>query len=160
MMDERGTAPLVVVAAALIRNGRVLVQQRPEGKAMAGLWEFPGGKLEPGEAAEAALVRELAEELGITARINDLIPTAFATGRIGARALVLLLYRIHAWDGDPIPLEAPTLCWADIERLRSLPMPPADEPLIDSLGMFLTAEKEMEARAGIEPACKDLQSSA
>ena len=139
MVDEKRAAPLMVVAAALIRGDRVLVQQRPAGKAMAGLWEFPGGKLEPGETAEAALIRELAEELGIAVEPDVPQPITFATGQVAGRTLVLLLFRVDRWTGEPRALEAPALCWADLQRLRALPMPPADEPLIEALAGLLSA---------------------
>jgi len=130
-------AVLLVVAAALTDpQGRILVQRRPPGKAMAGLWEFPGGKVEPGEAPEAALVRELAEELGVTVAAEDLTPLAFATAPVGGRTLLLLLYRCGRWQGEPMPLDADTLDWRRPAGLRDLAMPPADLPFIDALEAF------------------------
>ena len=127
-----------VVAAALIDGqGRVLVQQRPPGKSLGGLWEFPGGKIEPGETPEAALVRELAEELGITVGIDALQPVAFASHALAGRHLLLLLYRIDAWRGEPVALEATALAWETPAALRGLPMPPADVPLVDALVRLL-----------------------
>ncbi|KQR84015.1 (deoxy)nucleoside triphosphate pyrophosphohydrolase [Sphingomonas sp. Leaf343] len=134
-----GTGPvepslLLVVAAALIdAHGRVLMQQRPEGKAHAGLWEFPGGKVEAGESAEAALVRELSEELGITVDRDALTPRSFSTLIAGDRHLVLLLYAVRRWRGEPVPIEASALRWDTPEALAKLPMPPADVPLVAAL---------------------------
>ncbi|WP_313931871.1 (deoxy)nucleoside triphosphate pyrophosphohydrolase [Sphingomonas sp. BAUL-RG-20F-R05-02] len=131
-MDEAGV--LLVVAAALIEaDGRVLMQRRPPGKAHAGLWEFPGGKVELGEAPEAALARELREELGITVAAADLAPLAFASVPAGARNLVLLLYGCKRWVGVPAALEADALVWRRPASLRDLPMPPADLPLVAAL---------------------------
>jgi 8-oxo-dGTP diphosphatase len=129
---------LLVVAAALARpDGRVLLQQRPAGKAMAGLWEFPGGKVEPGERPEQALARELREELGIEVRETALAPAAFASAPLGERHLLLLLYLCRAWAGEPQPLEAEALCWATPAEMRALPMPPADVPLVEALERLL-----------------------
>lgn len=130
---------MLVVAAAMVRSdGRILVQQRPTGKQHAGLWEFPGGKVEPGEAPEAALVRELAEELGIRVDSGDVVPLTFASEALGECHLILLLYRITRWEGEPRALEAAELRWASIAELRALPMPPADAPFVDVLacGLF------------------------
>jgi len=122
---------LFVVAAALVDGeGRVLVQQRPVGKQMAGLWEFPGGKVERGETPEAALVRELAEELGITVAVDALVPLTFASAPLADRQLLLLLYRCEAWTGEPQPLAAVALAWHAPSALRGLAMPPADLPFI------------------------------
>ena len=126
-----------VVAAALIDpTGRVLVQQRPPGKQMAGLWEFPGGKIEPGETPEAALVRELHEELGIAVAERDLAPLTFASETLGDRHLLLLLYVCRVWRGDPVALDAVALSWALPADLRALAMPPADAPFIAALEAF------------------------
>lgn len=122
---------LAVVAVALTdAEGRVLVQRRPVGKFMAGLWEFPGGKLEPGEAPEAALVRELAEELGIDVAAGDLAPLTFASQPLADRHLLLLLYRCTRWTGEPRPLDADALLWRRPDEMADLPMPPADLPLV------------------------------
>jgi 8-oxo-dGTP diphosphatase len=120
---------LIVVAAALVDDqGQVLVQQRLPGRSMAGLWEFPGGKVEEGETAEAALVRELEEELGIKLDPRSLSPATFATTYIGDRPLILLLYLCRTWLGQPQPLDCSALQWLPPAQLSSLPMPPADEP--------------------------------
>jgi len=125
---------LLVVAAGLIDDeGRVLVQQRPPGKPMAGLWEFPGGKVEAGEVPEAALVRELAEELGVGAAMSDLVPAAFTSEALGDRHLVLLLYTLRTWQGAPEARHASALRWAPVADLHGLAMPPADVPLIGLL---------------------------
>ena len=123
-----------VVAAALVDDeGRVLVQQRPAGRMMAGLWEFPGGKVEPGETPEAALIRELAEELGITVEPACLAPAIFASEPLGDRHLLLLLYIARKWQGIPRALDAAALRWERPVALHALDMPPADKPLIGLL---------------------------
>jgi 8-oxo-dGTP diphosphatase len=136
-MTEEGAgsaAALLVVAAALTdAQGRVLLQRRPEGKALAGLWEFPGGKLETGETPEQALIRELDEELGIAVTPGDVVPVTFATGLAGERPLILLLYAVRCWSGDPAPVEAPELRWVAPADMPALPMPPADVPLVAAL---------------------------
>ncbi|WP_298672660.1 (deoxy)nucleoside triphosphate pyrophosphohydrolase [uncultured Sphingomonas sp.] len=129
-----GIELFLVVAAALVDEaGRVLVQQRPEGKALAGLWEFPGGKIERGETPEAALCRELREELGITVAPADLAPVTFASEPRGERQMILMLYRCRRWAGSPQPLEAAALRWEDTDSLAALPMPSADVPLAAAL---------------------------
>jgi 8-oxo-dGTP diphosphatase len=129
---------MLVVAAALVgADGRVLLQQRPEGKAMAGLWEFPGGKVEEGERPEAALARELREELGIEVDAAQIAPACFASAPLGERHLVLLLYICRQWAGEPRALHATALKWALPHEMCGLPMPPADEPLIDLLEVLL-----------------------
>lgn len=134
--DAPGSAmsPLLVVAAALVReDGRVLLQRRPPGKAMAGLWEFPGGKVEPGETPEAALARELAEELGIVVAVDAARPCCFASEPSGGRHLLLLLYLVRRWSGEPEALEASALRWETPAGMRALAMPPADGPLLGAL---------------------------
>ena len=111
----------------------MLVQQRPPGKQMAGLWEFPGGKLESGETPEAALVRELAEELGIAVDPADLAPLTFASEPLGGKHLLLLLYLCRAWTGAPAALDAVALRWVTLDEMRALDMPPADRPFIAAL---------------------------
>lgn len=130
--------PLLVAAAALVdADGRVLLQQRPEGKSMAGLWEFPGGKVEAGETPEAALVRELEEELGIITRHACLAPAAFASEPLGDRQLLLLLYVCRKWNGVPQLRHAAAIRWVRPAEMFALPMPPADLPLIGLLDAFL-----------------------
>ncbi len=129
---------LTVVAAALVDDhGRVLVQQRPPGKPMADLWEFPGGKVEPGELPESALCRELHEELGITVDPAALIPATFASEALGDRHLLLLLYTLRKWGGEPQARHAIALQWVHPPVLRTLAMPPADIPLIGMLEALL-----------------------
>ena len=129
---------LTVVAAALVdADGRVLVQQRPPGAAMAGLWEFPGGKVEPGETPEAALIRELAEELGIDVEAACLAPACFASEPLGQRHLVLLLFVCRKWSGTPQPRHASALQWLRPAQMFALPMPPADRPLLGLLDALL-----------------------
>ncbi|MDQ8754885.1 (deoxy)nucleoside triphosphate pyrophosphohydrolase [Sphingosinicella sp. LHD-64] len=129
---------MTVVAAALVDGeGRVLLQQRAPARSMAGLWEFPGGKVEPEETPEAALVRELEEELGIQVDPAELMPACFASAPMGARHMVLLLYICRDWRGQPRALDASALRW---ERTRDMPeiaMPPADAPLIGLLEALL-----------------------
>nr|WP_033075086.1 (deoxy)nucleoside triphosphate pyrophosphohydrolase [Sphingopyxis sp. MWB1] len=125
---------LLVVAAALVdRDGRLLVQQRPEGKPMAGLWEFPGGKVDAGETPEAALIRELDEELGIDVDHSCLAPACFASDTLGERHLLLLLYVCRKWGGVPEARHASALRWVRPVELHGLAMPPADKPLIGLL---------------------------
>lgn len=129
---------LVVVAAALVReDGRVLLQQRAPGRDMAGLWEFPGGKVEADENPDDALVRELREELGIAVRPDLLTPACFASAPLGDRRLLLLLYLCREWDGEPRPLDAAALRWELLADMAGLDMPPADRPLIALLGKLL-----------------------
>lgn len=125
---------LIVVAAALVDEaGRVLVQQRPKGKPMEGLWEFPGGKIEDRETPENALSRELAEELGVFVEPGNCLSACFASEPLGDRQLLLLLYICRIWQGVVSAKEAPALQWLYPHELRALPMPPADGPLIDRL---------------------------
>lgn len=128
---------LVAAAALVDADGRVLVAQRPPGKHLAGLWEFPGGKLEPGETPEAALIRELAEELGIQTRASCLAPAAFASHAYADFHLLLLLFVIRRWTGTPQPLDGGELAWHRPNALFSLAMPPADRPLIGLLAALL-----------------------
>jgi len=131
-------APIFVVAAALVdADGRVLVQRRPPNRPMAGLWEFPGGKVAPGETPEAALIRELAEELAISVDQACLAPACFASEPLGDRHLVLLLYVCRKWRGTPQPVEATALRWVRVVELHGLEMPPADKPLIGLLDALL-----------------------
>lgn len=122
---------LLVVAVALIDvDGRVLIAQRPAGKAMAGLWEFPGGKVDAGETPEAALIRELREELGIDTAESCLAPLTFASHRYETFHLLMPLYACRRWIGTVTPREGQALKWVRPVRLGDYPMPPADAPLI------------------------------
>jgi 8-oxo-dGTP diphosphatase len=133
------SAKLVLVAAcALIDvDGRVLLAQRPPGKAMAGLWEFPGGKVESGERPEDSLIRELKEELGIIVREACLAPLTFASHAYPEFHLLMPLFVCRRWDGMVTPREGQRLAWVRSNRLREYAMPPADEPLIAHLTALL-----------------------
>lgn len=130
-----GERPLVLVAAvALIDvDGRVLIAQRPAGKSMAGLWEFPGGKVDAGETPEAALVRELGEELGIEVCDTCLAPFTFASHAYPDFHLLMPLYLCRRWEGEITPREGQKVRWVRASRLADLMMPPADLPLIPFL---------------------------
>ena len=125
---------LLVVAVALVdADGRVLIAQRPEGKRLAGLWEFPGGKLEPGEPPEDALIRELREELGIEVKAACLAPLTFASHAYADFHLLMPLFICRRWDGFMQSREGQALKWVKAKALRDYPMPPADAPLIPHL---------------------------
>ena len=125
---------LLVVACALVdADRRVLIAQRPEGKAMAGLWEFPGGKVEADETPEAAIIRELEEELGIATKTACLAPLSFASHNYESFHLLMPLFVCRKWQGTPIAREHAALKWVRPQALRDYPMPPADEPLIAAL---------------------------
>lgn len=129
---------VLVSAVALIdRDGRVLLAQRPEGKSMAGLWEFPGGKVEGGETPEAALIRELEEELGINTWASCLAPLTFASHSYESFHLLMPLFACRKWEGTPIAKEGQTLKWVLPKDLRNYPMPEADVPLIPILRDWL-----------------------
>jgi 8-oxo-dGTP diphosphatase len=134
-----GPKPLLLVAACALVDvdGRVLLARRPEGKKMAGLWEFPGGKLNPGETPEQALIRELREELGIDVAAACLAPFAFASHEYEGFHLLMPLYLCRRWKGLPAPREKQTLAWVHARRLSEYEMPPADKPLIPLLRDFL-----------------------
>ncbi len=129
-----GVPILLVSAVALIdADDRVLIAQRPEGKSMAGLWEFPGGKLNDGETPEAALIRELDEELGIDTYESCLAPIAFASHAYDGFHLLMPLFVCRVWEGTPTPREGQELAWVRPNALRDYPMPPADVPLVAQL---------------------------
>ncbi len=125
---------VLVAAVALIdADGRVLLARRPEGKPMAGLWEFPGGKVKPSETPEAALVRELKEELAIDVSPSCLAPFTFASHGYDGFHLLMPLYVCRVWDGVVRPCEGQEIAWVRSSRLGDYPMPPADEPLVAML---------------------------
>ena len=129
---------VLVSAVALIDvDGRVLLAQRPEGKSMAGLWEFPGGKVEPNETPEAALIRELKEELGIDTWQSCLAPLTFASHSYDDFHLLMPLFACRKWEGTPQSIEGQKLAWAHRNELRDYPMPAADIPLIPVLRDWL-----------------------
>ncbi|MFD0849130.1 8-oxo-dGTP diphosphatase MutT [Sphingosinicella xenopeptidilytica] len=128
----------MVVAAALIdRDGRVLLAERPAGKHLAGTWEFPGGKVEAGETPEAALIRELHEELGIETEASCLAPATFASHAYEHFHLVLMLYVCRKWQGTPHGHDGQRLRWERVNDLFSIDMPPADRPLIGTLAALI-----------------------
>ena len=130
----KGTPIVLVSAVALLdTDNRVLLAQRPEGKSMAGLWEFPGGKVDPGETPEAALIRELNEELGIDTVESCLAPIGFASHGYDDFHLLMPLFVCRKWQGEPEPREGQTLAWVRPNALRDYPMPPADVPLVAQL---------------------------
>jgi len=129
---------VLVAACALVDvDGRVLIAQRPEGRSLAGLWEFPGGKVEAGETPEAALVRELREELGIEVTQACLAPFVFASHAYEAFHLLMPLYLCRRWEGVAVAREHAALKWVRPNGLKDYPMPPADEPLVAYLRDFL-----------------------
>ncbi|OCJ11172.1 NTP pyrophosphohydrolase [Rhizobium sp. AC44/96] len=133
-MSDVSRSILLVAACALIdSDGRILLAQRPEGKSLAGLWEFPGGKVEPGETPEESLVRELHEELGITTKVACLAPLSFASHTYEKFHLLMPLYVCRRYEGIPHGKEGQALKWVKPQALRDYPMPPADEPLIPVL---------------------------
>jgi 8-oxo-dGTP diphosphatase len=129
---------VLVAACALIdADGRVLLAQRPAGKPMEGLWEFPGGKIEPGERPEETLIRELREELGIVVKEPCLAPLTFASHAYPDFHLLMPLYICRRWEGSVTALEGQSLVWVRVNRIRDYPMPPADEPLVAHLATLL-----------------------
>ncbi len=129
---------VLVSAVALIDvDGRVLIAQRPDGKAMAGLWEFPGGKVETGETPEEALIRELEEELGIDTWASCLAPLCFASHTYEDFHLLMPLYACRRWQGTPVAREHTALKWVAVRDLSKYPMPPADKPLLAVLRDWL-----------------------
>jgi 8-oxo-dGTP diphosphatase len=133
-MAESGRPLLLVAACALIdADGRVLITQRPEGKTLGGLWEFPGGKVEPGETPEQAVIRELREEIGVETREACLAPLTFASHSYADFHLLMPLFVCRRFEGIPTPREVQAVKWVKPLRLREYPMPPADAPLIPFL---------------------------
>jgi 8-oxo-dGTP diphosphatase len=130
-LTEQGNRRIIHVAAAILLDAerRILLAQRPEGKAMAGLWEFPGGKIEHGETPEEALVRELGEELGIETSTKDLIPATFVSHDYGHFHLVMPVFLCTVWKGTIFPAEGQEIAWVGAADLAQTPMPPADIPL-------------------------------
>ena len=136
---EKNPTMTVVAAALLDGDGRILLQQRAPGRAMAGLWEFPGGKVEIGELPEAALARELEEELGIGIAPEDFVPACFASAPVTGRHMILLLYLCRRWRGEPAALDASALAWLRPGEMKPNEMPPADAPLIPLLDALIGA---------------------
>lgn len=136
---KNGKPVVLVAAVALVdTDNRVLIAQRPEGKSMAGLWEFPGGKVEPGETPEQALHRELQEELGIDVCVSCLAPLNFASHSYETFHLLMPLYLCKTWDGEVTPHEGQQIKWVKALDLKRYPMPPADLPLIPWLRDYLS----------------------
>ena len=133
------TKPVILVAAVGLvdTDGRVLLAQRPPGKKMAGLWEFPGGKVEPGETPEAALIREMHEELGLDIKEACLAPFTFASHAYDDFHLLMPLYLCRRWQGTPTPHEGQVLKWVRPNEMKDYPMPPADVPLVAMLRDYL-----------------------
>ncbi|MBA4047382.1 MAG: 8-oxo-dGTP diphosphatase MutT [Sphingomonas sp.] len=130
--------PVIVVAVAMVdADGRVLLAQRPAGKQHAGLWEFPGGKVDPGETPEAALIREVTEELGVSISAACIAPATFASVALAERSLVLLLYVCRKWQGVPRAIEAAALRWVRPVDMHALAMPPADRSMIGLIEALL-----------------------
>ena len=137
-MKDAGMKMVLVTAVALVdADGRVLLAQRPEGKSLAGLWELPGGKVEPGETPEAALIRELHEELGIDTHASCLAPLTFASHSYDDFHLLMPLFICRRWKGIAQPREGQRLAWVRSQDLRSYEMPPADVPLIPIIQSWL-----------------------
>jgi 8-oxo-dGTP diphosphatase len=137
-MDALQGKIILVAACALVDpDGRVLLTRRPEGKPMAGLWEFPGGKVHDGETPEAALIRELAEELGICVKDKCLAPLTFASHAYDSFHLLMPLYICRRWDGEVTPLEGQEIAWVRSQKLPSYEMPAADVPLVPILQDWL-----------------------
>jgi 8-oxo-dGTP diphosphatase len=128
---------LVSAVAMIDTDKRVLLAQRPAGKSMAGMWEFPGGKVEAGETPEAALFREIKEELGVALCEPCSYPLTFVSHAYDDFHLLMLLYTCRKWEGIPQPQEGQTLCWKFVHEMADLPMPPADVPLLAALRDFL-----------------------
>ena len=136
-LPERRPIVLVAAVALIDIDNRVLIARRPAGKPMAGLWEFPGGKVEPGETPDAALIREVREELGIDTSESCLAPFTFASHGYADFHLLMQLYLCRKWLGEPVPREHSAVEWVRPPRLHDYPMPPADAPLVAMLRDFL-----------------------
>lgn len=138
-MTPTAAPPLLLVAACALIDAdrRVLIAQRPEGKPMAGLWEFPGGKVEPGESPEDTVIRELWEELSVRITKPCLAPLSFASHDYEKFHILMPLFICRRWEGTPVAREAQEIRWVRANRLREFPMPPADEPLISHLADLL-----------------------
>ncbi len=148
-MEKKPTLCIVVAAALIANDGLVLLQKRPDNKHMGGLWEFPGGKLEPGEKTEAGLARELLEELDIRVLPTDLHPLTFASEQLASgQEILLLLFTCHTWEKEPRAMEGQPLCWLAAQDMYDLPMPPADAPFIPILEAYL---KEQCGQDSIKP---------
>ncbi|MEM1131589.1 MAG: (deoxy)nucleoside triphosphate pyrophosphohydrolase [Pseudomonadota bacterium] len=132
-LEKKLTIRFVVALAMRRDDGRYLLQKRPAGGSMAGLWEFPGGKVEPEENPEEALEREIAEELGVSIAVDQCVPLIFASEPLDGKHLILLLYKTDRWEGEPQALHAEELRWVSPYEMCNLPMPPADAPFIDRL---------------------------
>lgn len=128
----------LVVAAAMVRpDGRFFLQKRPEGKALAGLWEFPGGKMEAHETPEEALTRELMEEIAVCAAPTDCTPITFASEPVAGKHMILLLYALTRWTGEPVGREGQETGWFTLAEMADLSMPPADLPFLKPLADYL-----------------------
>jgi 8-oxo-dGTP diphosphatase len=138
-MPKNARRPMVIVVACVLESaeGTVLLARRPEGRPLAGLWEFPGGKVEPEEKVEDSLIRELGEELGVVIDSDDLAPLTFVSHAYGDFNLLMPLYLCRKWTGEVMAREGQELNWVRPNELHRYPMPPADEPLKASLGALL-----------------------
>ncbi len=138
-MDANSKLLYVVAVALVDDSGRILLQKRPPNGSMAGLWEFPGGKMESGEIPEKSLMRELSEELGITVISEHLTPICFASETLGEKHLVLLLYICSKWEGEAEALHASEISWCALQDMYALEMPPADKPLVEALRRWIAS---------------------
>lgn len=139
-MEKIPTMLFVVAAALTNERDEILLQKRPENRAMAGLWEFPGGKVEKDETPESALIRELKEELDVDVDRSDLTPLSFVSEPLGDRHMLLILYTCRRWSGEPRGVESPEIRWVKFEDIQYLPMPPADGPLLPALRNYLSGD--------------------
>lgn len=136
-MESFPTLRLVVAAAMVRGDGRIFLQKRPEGKALAGLWEYPGGKMEGDETPEEALTRELSEEIGVVTDPSDMVPITFASQPVAGKHMILLLYVLTHWTGEPAAQEGQETGWFTLSEMADLPMPPADLPFNAPLTEYL-----------------------